>query len=324
MIAIHPNDICLSTNDVINPAFNTDGKRRTELTVEEARTALDFNIVKCPTYDRDGRRIPSLYHLQKDTDQSFIPCTGVGEKFTPVQHRDIFDYIATKVMPQVPDLKLELCGTIHGGGVGLIAAQFGDTFSLPGDKSPNKMRLFFSNPSNGTGSLTLGFTTVRVVCENTLRAATREAKADGWTIRHTQSAPELTKNAVKAVQAQAVAALEMKRRSERLARIGVGRADIEKCLDAIYPVEGLPDGFARTRLLNIRDAVMEQFESGATAQTMTDDTAWKLFNSFTYPVFNPERLPKNKDRAEIQYRSMVGETGDKVLRMFEAIEMAVA
>lgn len=324
MIAIQANDKCFSTALGGRNPFNTDGKPRTELTVEEARTAFDFHIVKKASYDAEGRRIPKHYHIVKDSDNSFIPSAGIGEAFTPVQHADVFEYIVNDVMPQIPGLELEMAGTIHGGGVGLIAAKFGDTFSLPGDESPNEMRLFFNNPSNGQGSATVGFTTVRVVCQNTLVAATRQASKDGWKFRHTQNAPKVVMSAVKQIEAQAVAALEMKERSRLLAEIGVDSETMMRCLDAIYPVKHLSEGGARTRLLEMRDAVIAQFESRETAQTMKEDTAWKLFNSFTYPIFHPDKLSKKKDLAEIQYKGMTGDTAGRVRRIFETVESVVA
>lgn len=324
MIAIMDNDVCFSTALGGQNPFNTDKKPRTELSPEEARTALNFHIIKRKSYDKEGRAIPNHYHLVKDTDNSFIPSQAIGEQFTPIQYLDVFDYIVNDIMPKVPEMKLEMCGTIHGGGVGLVATKYGDTFALPGDSSPNQMRLFFNNPSNGRGRMTLGYTTVRVICQNTLVAATKEAKADGWRVTHTKSAPEVTAQAIASIKSQAVAALEMKARSERLARIGVDAATVERCLEAIYPVRNLPEGHARSLLLNIRNAVMEQFEARETAQTIKTTSAWRLLNSFTYPIFNPDRLPKRKDLAEIQYQGMTGTTAQKVRRIFDTVEREVA
>lgn len=323
MIAIQDNDVCFSTALGGTTIFNTDRKPRTELEPELARTALDFEIVKKPSYDEAGRPIPHHYHLVKDIDNSFIPCVTVGEKFTPIQHRDVFDYVMGQVMPQIPEMNLEIVGTIHGGGVGIIAAKFGETFSMPGDKSPSMLRLLISNPSNGRGSMIMGFTNVRIVCQNTLVAATREASAEGFRIQHTKGAPELVTSAVNSIRSQAVAAIEMKKRAEQLAQIGVDSATVRRCLDEIYPAERLPEGPGRTRMLNLRDEVMRQFEGGETAETMEDDSAWKLFNSFTYPIFNPDRISSRKDQAEIAYQGMVGNVGERVGEIFRTVERVV-
>ena len=104
MIAIQENDVCYSiANNGHNP-FNTDRVERTELPLELARSALDFEIQKIASYDVNGRRIPGHYHLIKSTDKSFIPCVSVGEQFVPIQHIDFFDYVVNEVMPNVPGL----------------------------------------------------------------------------------------------------------------------------------------------------------------------------------------------------------------------------
>lgn len=325
MIAIQDNDICYSTALNGHNPFNTDRVERTELDPEFARKALDFKIVKKQSYDRDGRPIPKNYHLVKDSDNSFIPSNGIGELFTPVQHLDVYDYIVQEVMPKVPQMKLEMVGTIHGGGVGLVSAKFGDTFAIKGDTSENNLRLFFSNPSNGTGRMVMGFTTVRVICQNTLLAATQEARADGFKISHTRNGQQFALEAAKVIQGQAVAALEMKSRCERLSEIGVDGATIRRALDMVYPTAGLREDDPRYRHLNdLRYAVLEQFEAGETAQTIKTDSAWKLLNSFSYPVFHPKRLSKRTDEAEIAWRGMTGDVARKVDGMLQAVEMAVA
>ena len=311
MIAIRQNDTCYSTTPGWgggrNP-FNTDGVKRDTLDIDLARSALDFEIYKKPNYDAQGRQIPRQFHLVRSDDNEIIESASVGEQFTPIQHREVFDYIVKEIMPEVPEMKLELCGTIHGGGTGLIAATYGDTYAIKGDSSAQNLRLFFANPSNGTGRMILGFTTVRVRCENTLVAATKQAKADGWKVSHTRNADMVTKNIVAELKSEAQAALEMKRMCQDLASIGVSGAVFQKCLDAIYPLDGVKEGGKYTRLLNLRGEVEYQFEHGDTAQSMTEKTMWGVFNSFTFPIFNPERISKRNDRAQIAYNGMTGDT----------------
>lgn len=325
MIGLMKNDTCYSTTEgwdgtaAGNP-FNTDGVERDTLDVDLARSALDFDIVKKQSYDSEGRKIPKQFHLVRSDDNEFIPSVSIGEQFTPIQHREVFDFVVNDIMPEVPEMKLELCGTIHGGGTGLIAATYGDTFKIEGDKSDNNIRLFISNPCNGTGRMILGFTTVRVRCQNTLIAATKEAKSDGFKVSHTRSAPEVTRRFVAQIKNEAIAALEMRAMSENLARVGVDVETFNRCLDAIYPLYNIPEDSLRYKMLEkARNDAIEQFESGDTAQTMTKKTMWTAFNSFTYPIFNPTRLRKNTDRAQIAYKGMTGDVGVKVRSMFNKV-----
>lgn len=325
MIGILENDTCYSTvrgwdGTAAGNPFNTDGLARNELDIDLARSALDFEIIKKQSYDSEGRAIPKHFHLVRSDDNAFIPSNAIGEQFVPIQHKDVFDYIVNDIMPNIPEMRLELCGTIHGGGTGLIAATYGDTFKINGDDSANDIRLFFSNPSNGSGRMIVGFTTVRIRCQNTLMAATREAKGSGMKISHTKSAPEVTRKFVAQIREEAVAALEMKRMSQDLGAVGVDIETFERCLDAIYPLHNIPeDSMAYARLKKLRDEVTYQFESGDTAQSMNKKTMWTAFNSFTYPIFNPTRLRKQTDRAQIAYSGMTGDTGIKVRQMFNKV-----
>jgi hypothetical protein len=328
MIAMTENDKCFSTALNGHNPFNKDGQERTELTIEEARTAFDYEIKSMPCFDSTGREIPNLYHIESD-DGIIIPCHGVTKGFTPINHRDVFDYITAKVMPEIPEMKLEMAGTIRGRSVGVFAAKFGDTFAIKGDKSPQELRLFFSNPTNGTGTMVMGFTTVRVVCQNTLLAATKNAKSDGFMIYHTKNANIEITGAVEMIREQAVAALEIKRRCEALAEIGVDGETLRRALEAVYPLHQLPEeSSAYARMKNLREGVIRQFEDGETAQTMSDKrSAWALFNSFTYPIFNPDEKKlaksKTKDKAEIAYKGMNGNIAEKVGVIFRKVEQVV-
>lgn len=326
MIGIQKNDTCYSTTlgwdgTAAGNPFNTDGVQRDELDLDLARSALDFEIIKKPSFDEAGRQIPKQFHLVRSDDDEFIPSvTSVGEQFKPIQHKDVFDYITNEIMPQVPEIKLELCGTIHGGGTGLIAATYGDAFSVKGDESENNMRLFFANPSNGTGRMVIGFTTVRVRCQNTLMAATREANGNGFKVSHTRSAPEVTRRVIMAIRNEAEAALEMKKMSQDLGAVGVDGETFQRCLDAIYPMYNIPeDSLAYKHLKKLRDEVTYQFEEGETAKSMKEKTMWTAFNAFTYPVFNPRKFRTSTDRAQIAYKGMTGDTGRKVRGMFSKV-----
>ena len=326
MKAHQSNDICYSTlNNGANP-FNFDGKERKVLTIEEAASAVDFEILKKPSFDEEGRRIPRHYHLVKDTDNTFVPSCGIGEKFTAIQHRDVFKKVVEEVMPQFPEMKLETAGTIYGGGIGLFTFRVGDLFNIKGDKSPNELRLFISNPCNGSGSLVMGFTHVRLFCHNQIAAAKMEARKDGWHIQHSKNGYELVGSAVKDVAYQISAAKELKARCDFLASIPVSRAALDACLDRIYPFGKLKEGTAGyTRMLKMREAVVEQFESGKTAQEMEGQkTGWTLLNSFTYPVFHPDKMGERTDEANIAYDGMVWGKSQRVNRMLDLVQSVVA
>lgn len=318
MIAMTETDKCFAIKGLAD-VFNTDGVERTYLDPTMVRSAFDFTIGKRQSYDVSGRPIPGHYHLVREDNNAFIPSAGIGKKFEPVQHMDVFDYITNKIMPQVPEMSLETVGTIHGGGTGIVMAQIGDEYHINGDNSPNTMRLMFSNPCNGYGSLIIGFTNVRLWCQNQIPAAMRTAKADWFSIRHTKNANLYVGDALNVIYASIEKARDIRRKSEGLSRVRINKEFISRVMDEIYPFNDEGSEAGHTRTENVREEVMKQFEEGETAQTIDGDTAWKLFNAFTYPIFNPTSMKKTVDAAEVAYTGAVGNRAQKVSRIFNVV-----
>ena len=320
MIAMTSNDKCFATTACAK-AFNSDGIQRTTLDLEEVRTAFDFNIIKKPSYDETGRQIPGQYHLVREDNNLFIPSVGVGEKFHPVQHLSVFDYITNNIMPAIPNLNLEAVGTLHGCGTGIVMAHIGDEYHIEGDDSPNNMRLMFSNPCNGYGSIIIGFTNVRLWCQNQIPAAIRQAKKDGFQIRHTINAEHYVGSALEVIRASILKAQEIRRKSEGLAKVKVNAAFIKRVMDSIYPFKADAEegsiGYKKNE--KRRNEVISQFETGDTAQSIKGDNAWKLFNAFTYPIYNPTSTKKTVDAAEVAYTGAVGQRAIKVAKIFNTI-----
>lgn len=323
MKGLTSTDMCFSTISSYNNVFNTDGVKRDSIDIAEARKAFEFEIERHQSFDEIGRPIPGQYHLRKSTDQSFIPSVGVGEKFTPVQHLGVYDFICNDIMPKIPELmKLETVGTLYGSGMGLVTAKIGDDFTLPGDQSPNRIRVFFSNPCNGKGSLILGMTSVRIFCQNQIVAARKDALSrGGFRIQHTKNANFYVEGALNSLYCQIRLAREIRERSERLAKIDADSNLVNRVMDRVFNVNAVEPGTrGHTILSNRRDEAMAQFDGGETAMTMNGKTAWTLFNSLTYPIFNPSNIRNSTDVADIAYRGMAGTISESVSHMFDVVE----
>lgn len=321
MIGHQANDVSFSTiKGKLASVFNTDGIDRDVIDPVEARKAFDFTIEKMQSFDATGRKVPGHYHLVRNDTMDFIPSNGIGQKFVPVQHVTVYDEILTKILPSMPELKLETVGTIHGCGTGLVVAKMGMDFHISGDDSPTYNRLIFSNPCNGTGSLIMGFTSVRLFCQNQIPAALKQARESGFNIHHTKSAEVKVFGAVKAINEQIDKVMMIRQKSEFLASRAVNTAFVNKMLDMLIPNRYAKDsGKGYTRIENMRSEVLTQFEGGETAMSIKADSAWKLFNSFSFPIYNPTTNDSRMDMAEIAYTGAVGNRANKVRRIFNAI-----
>ena len=316
------NDKCFAAKGS-SAAFASDGVLRDAIDIDEARTAFEFDIEKHKCYTEDGREIGGIMHLRRSDDNGIIPTRGLGVEFTPVQHHELFNYVVDEIMPKIPEFKLETVGTLNGGGTGIIMGSFGDKFKIAGDKSPYANRLFIFNP-NGKSSVVMGFTNVRLWCQNQLLAAVSSAGKSGFRIFHTKNAELVLDHAMDEIANQVEVARLIRQREERLASIPVNESHLNAMLNRLFPLNKYEEGSRGwTRMLNQRQAVIEQFTTGKTAQEFTEDSALKLFQSITYPIHNPTSIGKGTDIAHITMSNTDGSRAERVVRIFNQVEELV-
>lgn len=318
-IAFTKSDRGVSTTSTY---FTHDGVISDSIDIDQARSLLDFQVVTEPICRPNGEEVADIFNLVRTDTNEVLPIgKSVGREFTPMNHIELFDFLKDRILPQMPELKLETVATMYGGASSLITGNFGEEFHLPNDNSGHRTRILFSNPM-GRGSLLLGFCSVRVVCQNTLMKARREVmrSADGFKIQHSTNVQYAAMSAFNSILAQVEEAKELREMQTVLANKEVSAEQVRNILNRVYPLEKYDKGSAGyTRAENTRNEVLRQFESGETAQTMDKKTAWSLFNSFTYPIFNPVKTSARTDMAEVAYSGMAGTRADKVSNIFGTV-----
>ena len=303
------------------------------ITPEEVREVFDYRLIKAPCYDFDGRKVPGLYHIQKETAEGsrVMPLGGFGEDYRVFQHADMLEMVAEKIMPELPGVKIETAGTLENGATGILQLSAGDDFRIDGDTSGHESRLYFSNPIGG-GSLVMGFCVTRCVCENTIAIARREVlagtgKGTGYSIRHTNNIDVYARAAIAQIAEQAKATKAMQERIKALAAKKATPKFVKSALDQIFPVtpemsDTSPNAYVYN--LNKREEVIAQWEEGETAATFKKDSAWKLVNAFTFPIFNPAKIAKGADLSGVRYDGLFGDRAEKVANIFETVERLAA
>lgn len=328
MIALQRTDKIFSTiKGPLSRVFNSDRKPRTFIDAAEARTAFDFDIVKRQSYDVDGRKIPGHFHIVRSDNNDIIPSSGLGKKFVPIQHHDIFNSIVTEILPlandvmseALPKLVLETAGTLHGGGTGLATVRVGEPFQVPSDASECFVRLVFANPCNGRGSIIIGCTIVRENCQNQIPVA-----CGGFSVHHTKNANIHLSNAMKCIIAQIQEAEKVKDTILKMAETHILDNDkesfLDMMLDTIYPYKHKKGTPGWTRQYNRRSEVVTQFLGGDVAMSINDNTIWKVYNAFTFPIFNPISFGRRMDAADIFYSGMVGGKRHILKKIFAAMQ----
>lgn len=165
-------------------------------------SGLTWTVRKEEVYYRrehDGlRRIkkcPGYYAIVRDDNN--LPLGVVGEKYEPVQNHQMFDFMGKFL--DVSKTKIETCGSLRNGGLVWALATAGTEEYLAGD--PIAQYFFFKNAFNANHPVEVGFTNIRIVCNNTLQMALRSAK-NHYRVRHTAAVHQSLGAIVEAIAAQ--------------------------------------------------------------------------------------------------------------------------
>lgn len=138
-------------------------------------------------FSRDGyiyRSLPEAYATYR-TDKN-IPLGLVKSKYEVVQNMDAFNFFDEAI--GINKCKWESAGAMGHGHKIFVTAKVSITTEINanGVKDPIEHYLVFSNSHDGTSSLTIMFTPVRVFCTNCLNAGLDKAESY-IRVRHTES-----------------------------------------------------------------------------------------------------------------------------------------
>jgi phage/plasmid-like protein (TIGR03299 family) len=149
------------------------------------------------------RKVEDYYSITRsDTGRTLGVVKGWYE---PCQNDEMFDFMDKFL--KAAGTRIETCGSLRNGRTVWALAKAGTVEFLPGD--PVDEYFLFRNGFDGRTNIELCFTTIRVVCNNTLSAAL-EGAANLWKIRHTRSRNARLEEVYQAIEAQNKNSLALK------------------------------------------------------------------------------------------------------------------
>lgn len=172
----------------------------TPTTVSEAAEACgaNYTVKKYPMLKispelakaiRDGEPITDAFFRKEDLIETHMTTVRedkgtilgvVGESYGVVQNTtsmNFFNHILNGDVSDTQKASIKTAGILDGGARFFITAKMDEDIHLEGDNSPINDYILLTNSHDGSGSVTVLFTPIRVVCRNTLNAALRHAKS---------------------------------------------------------------------------------------------------------------------------------------------------
>jgi phage/plasmid-like protein (TIGR03299 family) len=169
--------------------------------------------------------VPDYYAtVRNDTEQVL---GVVGNDYEVVQNVNAFSFFDAIVASR-KDILYETAGALGKGERIFITAKLPDYIKVGRDDLIEQY-LLLTTSHDGLGSISIAFTPVRIVCQNTLNAAMKNS-SNTVKIRHTASAAEKLKSARQILGSSMLQAVELEAVFNRWARVKITDREVKRLI----------------------------------------------------------------------------------------------
>jgi phage/plasmid-like protein (TIGR03299 family) len=246
-------------------------------TAEEAIEAagLDYQVQLQSLVTGEGIPVPTRKAVIRTDTNDVLGV--VGNSYQPVQNHQCFGFLDAVVADG--QLRYHTAGALGLGEKVWMLAKLPGEIRIKDSEDVTEQFLLLSNSHNGSSSLRVFFTPIRVVCANTLGMAERRGRHQGVSVIHKGDL------AAKVGEAQEILGLakrfydDVEERINQLADHYPSRRQLENYFKALYPDS---DEMKSRRAQNVRSKLFKLFEYGM-GQNIPETrlTTWSAFNAVT-------------------------------------------
>lgn len=235
---------------------------------------LDWTVSAQDVFLKDGRRVEDSKVIVRDQDNRIFGT--VGDRFTPIQNSEAFDVLSDVV--REAGVTIESAGAIGSGAIVWMLAKFGESREIrPGD-SVNPYFLI-CQAHDGTRSYGARLTPIRVVCQNTLNAATSSGRNE-ITIRHTRNAAGRVHEARALINRLSGLMDSTVKTYQALASFDITAEDVRSVLTTLFPIaqDATPEAKAKQTKAIAQVGMLRIAGKGS---DLSGNSAWGLYNAIT-------------------------------------------
>lgn len=208
----------------------------------------------------------------------------VGDKYNVIQNADALSFM-DKVLGEHKAVYTG-AGCFKGGRLVYVQAKLDGTIIIPGKASEDMEKfLTLTTSHDGSGSLCAFFSTVRIVCQNTLRLAVSMAKkqsragiAEMVCIKHTRNANLRVEEAQKVLGLSATYFNAFQEQAVQLVNTPFSDKQMSDMVAKLVPGAVDENGSVSSRAGNIQDELKSLFVYGRGHEGIRG-TAWAAYNA---------------------------------------------
>jgi phage/plasmid-like protein (TIGR03299 family) len=247
-----------------------------KLSIDEAIVAagLDWVVDRRPMFTEYNKglklkvEVPGCYAMCRNTDDSVLGV--VGQDYTPLQNTEAFKWFQPFL--DAKEATIETAGSLKTGRKVWVLVKIRKGELSVHNKDEVNHYMLLSNSHDGTTAVRVGFTPIRVVCNNTLCLAHESKASKLLRVKHTS---RLHENLEAIREIMSLARREFRatvKQYEALASKGINKKDLETYVRKVFQ---LPDDKGGKELI---PAVVFLFEEGRGAKE-AGNTHWGAYNA---------------------------------------------
>lgn len=253
---------------------------------------LDWKVEGRPVYDAFGREIPGYKLNVRTSDNTNLGI--VTDRYKIVQNSEAFAF-TDELLGQ--GVKYETAGSLASGKRVWLLAKLAGT-KICGDDFENY--LVFSNTHDGTGSIKVAVTPVRVVCQNTLNLALQKANRK-WACAHKGNMESKLEEAKFTLSNAETYQEELIETLETMNQEMISVTDVKDIIAQLLPMPVAVNGVEPTQrqitgIEELRDELFLRYSQAPDLKAMANNH-YRVINAVTDFVAHtePKRRTKNFD-----------------------------
>ena len=231
---------------------------------------LDWNVVQEPIFTDFNEPVEGYKANVRDSDRKVLGV--VSDRYKVVQNTDAFSFTDELLGKGV---RYETAGSLQEGKKVWLLARLPREYIIAGERiSPY---LVFSNTHDGSGSVKVAVTPIRVVCNNTLNLALNMAKRS-FSMIHTGNIQDKIQEAkdtlFMAEEYMDCLGIEF----EQLRRQKVTDAQVREYIELLLPMEKDPTPVQRKNTLKLREDMLRRYNDAPDLQKIGNN-AYRFMNA---------------------------------------------
>lgn len=223
--------------------------------VEEAPTSkdalelasLNWTVESNPIYDGNGNKIKGYKANTRNSDNSVLGV--VTDKYKIVQNNEAFDFTDNLIGEGVT---YETAGSLKNGKTIWLLAKMPERTIVEDKFDPY---ICFTNSHDGKGAIQICMTPIRVVCNNTLNMALRNATRS-WSTKHMGDINSKLHEAKHTLQLANDYLDELTINADKLANEKISNEEIMTVLDEMFPVNEEMSNRQRKNAEIVKDGIV--------------------------------------------------------------------